>query len=227
MTEPEKTQPPIRVMITDDHPIIRQGLRMMLESYSDLEIVAEAEDGEQAVRLALEIQPDVLVMDIQMPVKDGITAIQEITQANPDARILVLTSFPEDDYIFEAIKAGALGFHLKESSPEQLVDSIRAVFRENISLHPIIARKLIREIKHPQYLQIEEEPLSPRELDVLNCLARGLSNQEIAAELTISVRTVTTHVRNILDKLHLSNRTQAALYAVQRKTTAKPEHGSS
>lgn len=219
MTEPVKNNHPIRVMIIDDHPIIRQGMKMMLEAYSDLEIVAEAENGEQAVLLAAEIQPDVLVMDIQMPVMDGITATREIIQANPDARILVLSSFPEDDYILQAIKAGALGFHLKESSPEQLVDSIRAVYRENISLHPVIAHKLIREIRHPKYLQLEEEPLSSRELDVLNCLAHGLSNQEIAAELTISVRTVTTHVRNILDKLHLSNRTQAALYAVQHKTT--------
>lgn len=207
---------PIRVLIADDHPIVRQGFKTMIDAYPDLSVIAEAADGEQAVRLAADLRPDVLVIDILMPLKDGISAIQEITQANPDARILVLTSFPEDDNILRAIKAGALGYHLKESAPEQLVESIRALHRGEVVLHPLVARRLIQEVKQPQASHREDESLTPRELDVLRCLARGLSNQEIAEELHVSVRTVTTHIRNILDKLQLANRTQAALYAVER-----------
>jgi DNA-binding NarL/FixJ family response regulator len=209
-------------MISDDHPIVRQGLRMMLEAYPDLDVVAEAEDGEQAVRLAAEVHPDVLVIDLQMPLKDGFTAIQEITGANPAARILVLTSFPEDDNVFRAIKAGAMGYVLKETAPEQLVESIRAIQRGEVALHPVIARKLVQEIRQPAEERLKGEQLTPREVDVLKRLARGLSNQEIAAELSVSVRTVTTHVRNILDKLRLANRTQAALYAVEQGIADKP-----
>lgn len=216
MRQNTDTPGPIRVLIADDHPIVRQGFKTMIDAYPDLSVIAEAADGEQAVRLAADLRPDVLVIDILMPLKDGISAIQEITQANPDARILVLTSFPEDDNILRAIKAGALGYHLKESAPEQLVESIRALHRGEVVLHTLVARRLIQEVKQPQASHREDESLTPRELDVLRCLARGLSNQEIAEELHVSVRTVTTHIRNILDKLQLANRTQAALYAVER-----------
>jgi NarL family two-component system response regulator LiaR len=157
-----------------------------------------------------------------MPLKDGITAIQEILQTSPEARILVLTSFPDDDKVFRAIKAGAMGYHLKEAAPELLVESIRAIHRGEVALHPSVARKLMQEIKHPHTLNQEGESLTLRELDVLKCLARGLSNQEIARELSVSVRTVTTHIRNILEKLHLANRTQAALYAVERGIATQP-----
>lgn len=207
---------PIRIIISDDHPIVRQGLRTMLEAYPDLEVIVEAEDGEQAVHLANTLQPDVIIIDIVMPTKDGITATREITQLNPDARILVLTSFDDDDKIFEALKAGAHGYHLKESPPGQLVESIRSVHKGEVTFHPTVARKLLQEIKDPRMMLKESESLTMRELDVLRCLAQGLSNQDIATELTVSIRTVTTHIRHILDKLHLANRTQAALYAVER-----------
>jgi len=217
----EAMTPPIRVVFADDHPIVRQGLRSMLAAYPDLEVIAEAEDGDETVRLANELQPDVLIIDIVMPVKDGITATREITQANPDARILVLTSFLEDDKIIDAIKAGAMGVHLKESPPQQLVESIRALHRGEIALHPHVTLKLMQEVKNHSSITQDGETLTPREVEVLRCLAQGLSNQDIAALLTVSVRTVTTHIRNILDKLHLANRTQAALYAVEKGIYSK------
>lgn len=214
---------PIRIMICDDHPLVRYGFRVVLESYPDLALVAEATNGEQAVSIAQQVLPDVMIMDIQMPVMDGIAAIQQITQANPTARILVLTSFPDDDNVFRAIRAGAMGFLLKDSSPDQLIESIRAVHRGEVALHPSVARKLMQEIKQPPSLPLAGEQLTPRELDVLRCLARGETNQEIARTLTVSVRTVTTHVRNILEKLHLANRTQAALYAVEQGISDRPK----
>jgi NarL family two-component system response regulator LiaR len=206
----------IRVLIADDHPIVRQGLEVVLGAQDDIELVAQATNGAEAVRLAQETQPEVIIMDLQMPVKDGLTAIQEIGQSDADVQILVLTSFPDDDKVFAAIKAGAMGFLLKDSPPEALLDGIRTVYRGESALHPTIARKLVQEIKHPAPLPPTADPLTPRELDVLRCLAQGMTNREIALELSVSVRTVTTHVRNILDKLHLANRTQAALYAVEQ-----------
>jgi len=204
----------IRILIADDHPIVRQGLEVVLAAHSDLELVAQATNGEEAVHLAKETQPDVIIMDLQMPVKDGLAAIDEIKRTHLDAQILVLTSFPDDDKVFKAIKGGATGFLLKDSTPEHLLDAIRTVHRGESVLHPVIARKLMEEIRQPSKLPLSEDPLTAREMDVLRCLSQGSSNREIAQYLSISVRTVTTHVRNILDKLHLANRTQAALYAV-------------
>ena len=204
---------PIRVLIADDHPIVRQGLNVVLNAQADMALVAEAANGEEAVCLAQEIEPDVIIMDLMMPVKDGLTAITEINQMMLNSRVLVLTSFPEDDLVFEAIKMGAMGFLLKDSPPEDLLSAIRAVHRGESALHPTIARKLIQEVKRPSLSTIGEDPLTPRELEVLQCLTEGSSNREIAKKLNISVRTVTTHVRNILDKLHVANRTQAAIYA--------------
>ena len=212
----------IRVLIADDHPIVRQGLRVVLAAQPDMELVAEATNGQEAVDLAQDTQPDVIVIDLVMPIKDGLTAIKEIDQRLPSVRILVLTSFPDDNNVFDAIKAGAMGFLLKDSPPEQLLDAIRTVHAGESALHPSVARKLIQEIKHPPELPLAEEPLTRRELEVLQCLAQGLSNREIAAELSVSTRTVTTHVRNILDKLHLANRTQAALYALENGIASKP-----
>ena len=206
----------IRILIADDHPIVRQGLEIVLAAQPDLELVAQATNGEEAVQLAQDTQPDVIIMDLLMPVKDGLTAIGEIKRANLDAQILVLTSFPDDDKVFTAIKLGATGFLLKDSPPEHLLDAIRTVHRGESALHPAIARKLMQEIFQPSKLRLSSDPLTPREIEVLRCLSQGSSNREIAQSLSISVRTVTTHVRNILDKLHLANRTQAALYAVDR-----------
>ena len=206
---------PIRVLIAEDHPIMRQGLGVVLDAYEDLALVGEAEDGEQAVQLAQALKPDVIVMDIQMPVKDGLAAIQEISSSGLDSRILVLTSYPDDDKVFQAIKAGAMGYLLKETRSEQLAEAIRLVQRDEVALPPAIARKLMQEITEPTETKTPEEALTPREMEILRYLARGLSNQEISDELQISITTVATHVRNILGKLHLANRTQAALYAVE------------
>ena len=213
---------PIRVLIADDHPIVRQGLGVVLAAQADMELVAEATNGEEAVQLTRETHPDVIIMDLQMPVKDGLAAIAEINEECSEAQILVLTSFPDDDNVFAAIKGGAMGFLLKDSSPEHLLEAIRTVCRGESVLHPTIARKLMQEIIQPSELPQAEEPLTPRELEVLRCLARGLSNREIAEELSVSIRTVTTHVRNILDKLHLANRTQAALYAIEQGIGPEP-----
>jgi two-component system, NarL family, response regulator LiaR len=206
----------IRVLIVDDHPIVRQGLEAVLSMQPDIEIVGEAADGEEAVRKTLETRPDVVAMDLKMPRKDGVTAIGEISAALPDVRILVLTSFEDDESVFAAIKAGALGFVLKDSATDQLLHAIRAVYQGESVLHPAIARKVLQEIKRPSSPTSAGDSLTPREIEVLEHLAEGRSNREIAAELGINVRTVATHVRSILDKLHLANRTQAALYASQR-----------
>lgn len=209
----------IRVLIADDHPIVRQGLRVLLMAQPDMELTGEAKDGVEAVRMAQETDPDVVVMDLKMPAKDGLTAIREIAQAGLAARILILTSFPNDS-VSEAIRAGATGFLIKDAPPEELVEAIRAVSHGQSVLHPTVASKLMQEIRAPDSAIPQEETLTPREMDVLRCLAQGLSNREIAAKLCVSTRTVTTHVRHILDKLHLVNRTQAALYALEQGIVA-------
>jgi NarL family two-component system response regulator LiaR len=213
----------IRILIADDHAIVREGLRALIDTEPGMELVGEAADGVEAVLKARSLQPDVILLDLVMPGKDGIEAIAEIKRENPEARILVLTSFAEDEKVFPAIQAGALGYLLKDSSPQELLKAIREVDRGESSLHPTIARKLIRELNRPpENLPPTEEPLTEREVEVLSLVARGLSNQEIADRLVVSERTVRTHVSNILGKLHLANRTQAALYAV-REGLASPD----
>jgi NarL family two-component system response regulator LiaR len=177
--------------------------------------VGEAENGREAVTEAEKLRPDVILMDLVMPEMDGIEAIRRITARQPEARILVLTSFAADDKVFPAIKAGALGYLLKDSGPEELVQAIHQVYRGESSLHPTIARKLLQELSHPSERRPTTEPLTEREVEVLRLVARGQSNQEIADQLVISEATVRTHVSNILGKLHLASRTQAALYALR------------
>lgn len=207
---------PIRVLIADDHPVVRRGLGSLINIKADMELVGEAADGVEAVEKARLLQPDVILLDLLMPRQGGLEAIKEIKQENAEARILVLTSFADDDKVFSAIKAGALGYLLKDSPPETLLQAIRDVYRGESSLHPTIARKLIRELNQPPAdLPPTEEPLTRREIEVLRLVARGLSNQEIAEKLVVSEGTVRIHVSNILSKLHLANRTQAALYALQ------------
>ena len=212
---------PIKILIADDHPLIRQGLQVVIEAQPDLKLVGEADNGEQAVLRVMALQPDIVIMDLQMPVKDGLAATREISQSVPQAQVLILTSFPDDENVYAAIKAGAVGFLLKDSSAEYLLDAIRIVYRGESVLHPAIARKLMREIKEPSRLPPTTEPLTSREVDVLACMAQGMSNRQIANKLSVSVRTVSSHVRSILDKLHLANRTQAALYAVEQGITSR------
>lgn len=205
----------IRVLIADDHAVVREGLRGLITSEPGMKVVGEATNGIEAVLKAHSLQPDVILLDLVMPRKGGIEAIREIKGENPDAQILVLTSFAEDDKIFPAIKAGALGYLLKDSSPEELLRAVREVYQGESSFHPTVARKLVLELRRSSDQPLAEEPLTAREVDVLRLVARGLSNQEIGTMLFISERTVRTHISNILGKLHLTNRTQAALYALR------------
>lgn len=206
---------PIRIFIADDHTIVRSGIRALMETVDDIAVVGEAADGRQAVAGVLRHRPDVALMDLEMPVMDGIEAIGQIVAQRPDTRILVLTSFATDDRVFPAMKAGALGYLLKDSEPAALIDAIRQVHRGESSLHPKIARKLIQELSRPAAQPPTADPLTPREVEVLQLIAQGLGNQEIADTLIIGEATVRSHVSNILGKLHLASRTQAALYALR------------
>jgi len=213
----------IRILIVDDHAIVREGLRGLINIEPDMELVGEAASGEEGVEKALALRPDVILMDLLMGEKDGVTAIQEIKAQWQEARVLVLTSFLEDDKVFPAIESGALGYLLKDTQPDELLDAVRGVYRGETMLHSSIAKKIMQRIRNHKQENKEEGPeLTERELDVLKLLAQGDGDREIAEKLVVSERTVHFHVGNILSKLHLANRTQAALYAI-RKGLAKPD----
>jgi two-component system, NarL family, response regulator LiaR len=209
----------IRILIADDHQLVRQGLIALLSVKPGVEVVGQAENGVEAVKLAQSLKPDIILMDLLMPEKNGIEATRAIKAANPGARILIITSFAEDENVFQAIKAGALGYLLKDSSPQELMQAIEDVCHGKMSLHPNIALKLIEELNRPTEQLNMKDPLTEREVEVLKMVAKGNSNQEIAAALVVSDRTVGAHVSNILSKLHLANRTQAALYALKEGFT--------
>jgi len=211
----------IRILIADDHELVRQGLEALLSKTPGMEIVGQAKNGDEAVELALSLLPDIILMDLSMPIKNGIEATSEIKKSSPNARILIITSFAEDDNVFQAIKAGALGYLLKDSSPQELLQAIQNVCDGKMSLHPNIALKLIDELNKPPDVELPsiDEPLTEREIEVLKLVAKGLSNQDIAERLIVSERTVGSHVSNILSKLHLANRTQAAIFALKKGIT--------
>ena len=204
----------VTVLIVDDHPVVRQGLRTFLDLQDGVSVVGEAATGAEAVSKVEELLPDVVLMDLVMPDLDGIEAARRIRDVSPSTKVIVLTSYADDAKIFPAIKAGAAGYLLKDVEPGEIADGIRRVHRGEALLHPKIAARLMREVTEEK---TEGEVLTARELEVLRALARGLSNKAIAEELIVSEKTVKTHVSNILAKLHLADRTQAALYAVRER----------
>jgi NarL family two-component system response regulator LiaR len=213
-------QPTIRVLVVDDQTIVREGIRALLAEIEGIEVVGEAGDGQEAVAQAKALRPDVVLMDLVMPHMDGVRATQQITVTQKGVRVLVLTSFAGDDQVFPAIKAGAMGYLLKDSGAAELVQAIRQVYCGHSSLHPIIAQKVLQELQHPSERPPTPAPLTGREIEVLCLMAQGLTNPEIARRLTISEATVRSHISNILGKLHLANRVQAALYALQEGITS-------
>jgi DNA-binding NarL/FixJ family response regulator len=214
----DETTTPIRILLVDDHAVVRRGLRGFLELQDDMEVVGEAEDGTQAVALAQQHHPDVILMDLLMPKMDGLTAIATIKGASPEVEIVAVTSFIEEEKVTSALEAGASGYLLKDAEAEEVADAIRAAYAGEVHLDPAVARLLAQRMRSRK----EEEPVEPltaREKEVLAQLAKGASNKEIAYELDITERTARTHVSNILGKLGLASRTQAALWAVEHKLT--------
>jgi NarL family two-component system response regulator LiaR len=211
----ELTVERISVLIVDDHSVVRCGLKMFLDSEDDIDVIGEASDGQQAIDLAAELLPDVILMDLVMPGMDGINATRRICELIPSSQVLVLTSFGEDEKVFASIKAGAMGYLLKDIPAEDLGRAIRSMARGEFLLDPGIARKVLDEFSSSYKKEIPVVHLTPREIDVLTLVARGRSNREISSDLNISIKTVKTHVSNILSKLHAMDRTQAALYAVK------------
>jgi NarL family two-component system response regulator LiaR len=214
----------ISLLLTDDHAIVRQGIRVFLELQPDLVVVGEADSGEAAVHMAAELAPDVVLMDLVMPSMDGVEATRQVKQVSPHSQIIVLTSYHEDEYIFPALRAGALSYVLKDVGPDELADTVRKAARGESVLHPRVASRVVQELRGAK----RDTPnlftdLSDRELEVLRLIADGLSNAEIADRLVISEKTVKGHVSNILSKLHMMDRTQAAVFAWQQGLVGRRE----
>lgn len=216
----------ISVMLVDDHRVVRQGVRAFLQAQPDISVVAEAEEGETAVSLAAEHAPDVVLMDLKMPGMDGVEATRRVKQASPRTQIIVLTSYHQDEHIFPAIRAGALSYMLKDVGPEELAAAVRKAAGGEAVLHPSVAARVVQEIhgsREETFNPFTE--LSEREMEVLKLVADGMSNGEIAEMLVISEKTVKSHVSNILGKLHVADRTQAAVYAWREGIKRRDETG--
>jgi DNA-binding NarL/FixJ family response regulator len=208
----------IRILLVDDQTMFRQGMKVLLSSQSDFEIVGEAADGEEALQQAARLHPDVVLMDLRMPVLDGAAATRRLHTTQPSCRVIVLTTFDEDETVFDGLRAGAIGYLLKDAATEKLYEAIRAAAKGESFLQPSVAAKLVAEFNRlseqaPAWAQALEEPLSPRELEILRLLATGATNREIASQLVLAEGTVKNHVTNILNKLGVSDRTRAALRA--------------
>jgi len=212
----------ISLLITDDHALVRQGIRAFLELQPDLTVLGEADSGEAAVRMAAELVPDVMLMDLVMPGIGGVEATRQVKQVSPHSQIIVLTSYHEDEYIFPALRAGALSYVLKDVGPDELADTVRKAARGESVLHPRVAARVVQELRGARRdIPNLFTDLSDRELEILRLIADGLSNAEIANQLVISEKTVKGHVSNILGKLHMMDRTQAAVYAWQQGLVAR------
>jgi NarL family two-component system response regulator LiaR len=211
-----------RILVVEDQNVVREGIIAILSFQPDLEVVGQAEDGIQAVEVARATRPDVILLDLVMPHQDGLTSIPKLKAVAPEARILVLTSFSDNDRVYQAIKAGALGYMLKDVTRTQLLESIRNTASGQATIHPSIALKVIHDFDHQNDSYYTNDTLTRREMDTLRLIARGYSNQEIASELVVHERTIAKYVSSILNKLHVSNRTQAALYALREGLTVAP-----
>lgn len=210
---------PIRMLLADDHRLFRQGMRQICEILGGFDVIGEAENGEEAVHLAQALQPDVILMDIHMPFLDGVQATRLITENNPATRVIILTMYRQDRYVFEAIKAGARGYLLKDADEQELVDVVRAVHRGEALIDPALASRVLDEFRRLSELTVEEgdvESLTPGELDVLRLVAQGADNKAISEQLCLSESTVANRLSTIYQKLHVNNRTQAALVALRR-----------
>ncbi len=206
----------IKVFIVDDHTVVRKGLKALLAAKKyEIDVVGDAESGDQAIPIVNQLEPDVILMDLEMPGMSGIETIKEIKKLQPDSRILVLTSFAEDKKVFDALHAGAYGYLLKDTSPDELVETIRSVYSEKLTLPKEFSHVLLDKKVENSEVPASQSGLTQRELDVLKCIAQGMSNKQIAQELTISTATTRTHVSKIMQKLNLENRTQAALFALK------------
>jgi len=211
----------IRVLIADDQRLVRAGLRMLCEATEDLEVVGEAVDGQSAVRLSVELAPDVILMDLRMPGLDGTEATRLVTSRKGGPKVLVLTTFDDDEHLYPALSAGAAGFLVKDTSPTQLIDAIRRTADGDVTMSPHLMQRLVTRAVDATRTQGPASPsvtLTPRELEVLPLVVQGLSNQEIAQQLNLGVTTVKTHIANLLDKTGSTNRVQLAIYGYQRMT---------